>query len=1079
MGRLGTRLLVGMAFLLIVSNVAGQRTTASISGVVTDPSGALLPEARITAIDTSNGSSTSAQSNTEGFYVVSNLQPGTYRVRVEAKGFQVYEHTGITLQVGQAATVNLALRVGSQVEQVTVSGAPPLVDTRSQTVSYAITPQFTEEIPLNGRNVLQLLAVAPDTSGHAGDNYSSQLATRPETAEAGFVTASGEARENSTTYYLDGGLNEDTYTNVANVFPNPDAVQEFTAETNSYNAKFGGRGGGVVNAVTKGGSNKLHGSAYEYLRNGYVNARNYFSTAPDTLNRNQFGFSLGGPLRRDRTFWFGSFQRTTLRYGTTANTAFGPTAAQLNGDWSGIDIPLTNPLTGAAFPNNQIPTSLYNPISLKLLTLVPAADPVTGQFNYLARQLQNDNQFVARMDHYVGDKLIISGSYLWDQLNSPNLADPNDIVTGGPDQKWLSQHGSLNLTYKFGNNLLTTLGGTMSRALIRYTGTDKFPGLAELGANYPTWDPKGVHEVGFYIGGWFTAYWLGAYNVTRTQEDFTNNWTYIRGRHTLEFGGELALHQSILYQAYVSNGYEGWWCGNSGYAPVDFMLGSNCFFEQYAPSYVAPRGRGPSLYGNDTWRIAPRLTLNLGLRWEPFMPWPDSSAGRIGGQINLDALNAGLHSTRYPNLPAGFLVRGDPGVPDGLAPADYKLFDPRIGIAWDVFGDGKTSVRAGFGIYHDQPFGRMYNQMMSTLPFTEGTVVTDPTVSAYDPYSAEPYNGNIPPLQSPPPSDTVFPLPLGNSVGFSPHFKPPATQQWNFTVERQLPQGVLLRAGYEASESYHMFDSRDINAATAGIRPLVGAGYGGTVILDESGITSSYNALVLSAEKRMTGNLSFLGGFRWAKCLDVGGSSSTFAFNEFTDAKHPWVDRGICNSDVATQFKLAAVWRVPAFNSLGFLGRQVLGGWTVSGILSRRGGFPFTVLANGDRNEDGTIYDRADLVGNPGLAGGRSELQKLAQWFNTAAFQDPALGNDGTSPRNFLRGPGFTNVDLAVIKSFKIPYGPFAETQRIDFRGEVFNLANHPNFDNPDAAIGDGPLFGRILSAGSPRIMQLALKYIF
>lgn len=1063
--------------------VVAQRTTASISGVVSDPSGAVIPGARVTVVETSTNIATTAQGNAQGFYMLSNLGPGSYRLHVEAPGFQGYEQTGIVIQVGQPRVVDIAMRIGSANQQITVSSQPPLVDTTSQTVSFAITPQFTEEIPLNGRNVIQLLALAPDTSDRnpGANNYSSQLATRPETKDSGFVTASGEARENSTTYYLDGGLNEDTYTDVANVFPNPDAVEEFTADTNSYNAKFGGRGGAIVNAVTKGGTNNLHGTAFEYLRNGYVNARNYFSTTPDTLKRNQFGFSLGGPLLKDKTFWFGSFQRTTYRYGSDSNIAFGPTAAELNGDWSGA-VPagtqLTNPLTGENFTGNQVSPSLYNPISLKLLTYVPSGDPNTGQFNYLSKQLQNDNQVVARVDHHLGDRMSISGTYLWDQLNSPNIADPKDIVTGGPNQKWTSQHAALNLSYRFGANLLTTLGTTFSRVVLQYSGSSQFPSLADLGANYPVWDPKGVHEVGFDIGGWFSAYWIGAQDVTRNQEDIVNNWTYVKSRHTFDFGGEIPFFQSVLYQAYVSSGYQGWWCANSGYAPLDFMLGANCFYEQYAPSYVSPRGKGPALYANDAWRISSRVTLNLGARWEPWSPWPDSSAGKIGGQINLAAYNAGVHSTRYPNLPAGFLVRGDAGVPDGLSQSDWKLIDPRVGVAWDVRGNGKMSLRAGFGMYHDQPFGRIYNQMTSTEPFTEGTVITQSNINAYDPYSAPPYNGNIPVLDNPPPSNTVFSLPLTNAVGFAPNFKAPATMQWNVTLEQQFGMGILLRTGYEASASYHMFDSRDINAATDLVRPMTGGGYGGTVIVDESMATSHYNALVISAEKRMTGGWSLLGGYRWAKCMDLAGSNASFAFNEFTDAKRPWLDRGICNSDLNQQFKVASVWRVPAISALGFTGRHILGGWTMSGIFTRHGGFPFSVNASGDANQDGTVNDRANLIGNPLLPGGRSISQKLQEWFNTAAFQTP-VNSDGNTSRNFLRGPGFVNLDYALIKSIAIPHGPLAEKQKIDFRAEAFNLLNHPNFANPDSAMGDGILFGTITSAQSPRILQFALKYIF
>lgn len=1086
------RCLVAMCLSIfcLTASVVAQRSASSLSGTVTDPSGAVIAAARVTVTETTTGVSTAAQSNGQGFYVISNLQPGNYKVHVEMAGFQGYERTGIQIQVGQPRTVDVSMKVGAANQQVEVTGAPPLVDTSTQTVSFAITPEFTDEIPLNGRNITQLLSLAPDSSSHnpSATNYSSQLATRPETAGAGFVTASGEARENSTTYYLDGGLDEDTYTDVANVFPNPDAVEEFTVDTNSYNAKFGGRGGAVVNAVTRGGTNSFHGTAFEYVRNGSLNASNFFSTTPDTLKRNQFGFSAGGPLKKDKTFWFGSYQRTTFRYGTTSNVAFGPTAAELSGDWSSslaaAGGTLTDPLTGATFKNGQVPTSLYSPISLKVLAEVPTGDATTGQFNYLAEQLQNDNQYVARVDHHLGEKLTISASYLWDQLDNPNIADPKDIVTGGPNEQFTSQHAALNVVYRFNNNLLTTVGGTLSRAVLQYTGSGQFKSLADLGANYPVWDPKGVHEVGFYIGGWFAPYWIGAQNVARNQEDLTNNWTYVKGRHTLDAGVEIPFFQSVLYQAYVSSGYQGWWCANSGSAPLDFMLGANCFYEQYAPSYVAPRGKGPGIYANDSWRISPRLAVNLGVRWEPWMPWADSSAGRIGGQINLTDYANGIHSARYPGLPAGFLVRGDPGVPNGLSQNDMKLIDPRIGIAWDVTGDGKTSVRAGFGIYHDEPFGRMYNEMTSTEPFTEGDVVTQTNVSAYDPYSAPPFNGNIPPLQNPPPSNTVFALPLTQAIGFSPNFKPPSTMQWNLTVERQFPWGVLLRTGYEASESFHMFDSRDINAATKFVRPMAAHGYGGTVIVDESMATSSYNALAISAEKRMTGHLSFLGGYRWAKCIDLAGSEASFAFNEFTDAKNPKVDRGICSSNISQQFKVAGVWRIPSLQGLGFFGRNVVGGWTASGVLTRQNGFPFSVIAVGDANQDGTVNDRANLIGNPHLPGSRSQAQKLAAWFNNArppaagaAFSTP-VDADGTSGRNFLLGPGFVNLDAAMIKSFALPFGPFRDAQKLDFRAEAFNLFNHPNFGAPDGAMADAT-FGSIHTAQSPRIMQLALKFVF
>ncbi len=1103
MTRLNTLLLVTClsAFCISLPAVA-QRSASSLSGTVTDQSGAIIPAARLTATEVATAVSTTVQTNGQGYYLIPNLQPGTYTLRAEKASFEGYERTGIVLQVGQPATIDVTMMAGAASQQVTVTGALPLVNTSDQTVSFAITPQFTEEMPLNDRQALQLVALAPDTSSHnpAANNYSNQISTRPETAAAGFNTASGEARENSTAFFLDGGLNEDAYTDVANVFPNPDAIQEFTVETNSYNAKFGGRGGAVVNAVTKGGTNSIHGSAFEYLRNNYVNATDFFATTPDTLKRNQFGFSLGGPLVKNKTFWFGSFQRTTFRYGTNSNIAFGPTAAELAGDWS-TEVPistyqLTNPFTGQPFANNHVDTTLYSPTSLALLKLIPTGDASTGEFNFPTVVSQDDNQYVFKVDQHIGDKMIISASYLWDRFTNPDIAVPGDILSGGQsgaaNQVFTSQHAALNLTYRFGNNLLASLGGTLSRVVYIESGLPQFKnGLSSLNppANYPNWAPN-LYQVGFSIGGdWnIGAYWNGALDVIRNQTDITNNWTYIKGHHSFDFGGELPFYQSTNYQAYVSAGYAGWFQGpnfngsNSGSEPLDFMIGSNEFYEQYVPSYVAPRGKGPGLYANDTWHISPRLNLNLGVRYEPWLPWADSSSGEIGSQINLTAFANGVHSERFPNLPAGLLVRGDPGVPAGLVNSNWNLIDPRVGVAWDVFGDGRTSVRAGFGIYHDQPFGRMYNEMTDTLPFNSGAQIDNfdngTNISAYNPYAASPYNGTAP-LPNPPTKSTVFPQPLSFAIGFSPVFKAPATLQWNLTVERQLPYGILLRTGYEASESYHMFDSRDLNPATDGTsatRPLYagGTGYSGKVIVNESNNTSSYNAMVISVEKRMTGNLSFLGGYRWAKCIDVGGSNSSFAFNEFTDPRNPSLDHGICDSDLSQQFKLAGVWQTPKFSSLGFAGREFLGGWAISGILSRHDGFPFSVLASGDPNLDGDNFSRANVTGDPNLSGG----SKITEWFNTAAFSEPVNSN-GNSPRNFLRGPKFVNLDSALIKSFAMPFGPLRETQKIDFRFEAFNLFNHPNLNQPGNSLGEGALFGQITSAQPPRVLQVALKYIF
>jgi hypothetical protein len=418
-----------------------------------------------------------------------------------------------------------------------------------------------------------------------------------------------------------------------------------------------------------------------------------------------------------------------------------------------------------------------------------------------------------------------------------------------------------------------------------------------------------------------------------------------------------------------------------------------------------------------------------------------------------------------------------------------------VGLAWDVKGDGKTSVRAGLGIYHNQAIGLSFDNIEVSPPWVTSYAITDPTVPWYRPYDAAPYNGVFPSGVNPPPSNTEFSLPLTSLLAFDPNSKPPATAQWNLTVEHQLGLGVLLRASYEASESWHMFDTRDINAATylPGNNPDGSAKstasnvaqrrpwypyYGGQVLVDETTSTSSFNALGISTEKRMTGNLSLLAGYRWAKCLDIAGTPQDFASNAFTDARHTRFDRGPCSADIASQLKFAFVYRLPLLRSWGFAGRTILGGWEMSGILYWRDGYPYSVVSNYDANLDGTTNDRADLVGNPDLPGSRSKSAKLQEWFNTAAFQNAAVGKPGNSPRDFLRGPGFSNLDYSLIKSFPVRHGPLKETQHIDFRAEFFNIFNHANFGSPVSQVNN-PQFGRIVSAGSPRIIQFALKFSF
>jgi len=454
--------------------------------------------------------------------------------------------------------------------------------------------------------------------------------------------------------------------------------------------------------------------------------------------------------------------------------------------------------------------------------------------------------------------------------------------------------------------------------------------------------------------------------------------------------------------------------------------------------------------------------------------------------FTIGAAANGVRSKVYPNLPPGVQVPGDPGVLKTAVPSYNHIFDPRIGVAWDVFGDGKTSVRAGFGIYHDMINVNSNNDTISAPPWAL-------TVDVPFPASLEnPYQGHVVPFPAfrPFSSNQTFAFPyFGNE--FDPTMAYPVIQQWNLTVERQLPKGLMIRAAYEGMESYHLFGGVEQNAAVyipgqstfendQQRRPM-GQYFTSNSINTATG-TASYNALAITAEKRATHGLTFLAGFRWAKMLDeLNGGGTSLGQGDYT-TPNPKFDRGLSSIDVNRQLIASYVWELPTFKTMGFWGRNVIGGWQSSGILTLRAGFPYSIFSGLDYSYSGIGADRADLVGSPNLAGGRTKAAQLAEWFNTAAFAFNAPGTFGDSGRNILRGPGLATFDFSLSKSFPLKFGRFAETQKIDFRAEAFNLFNHANFRAPDNTITD-PTFGQVLQTakigGDPRILQLALRFSF
>lgn len=1048
--------------LLLPALVLAQ-ATVTIYGTVTDPTGAAISGANLKATNEATGRSRDTVSAADGSYTIPDLTVGSYRLTAQAAGFKTFLQQAIHLQVDENRRVPIQMALGAVTENVTVEADVTQVETRTSALKEVVDSNRIVELPLNGRNPVQLQYLI---AGAGGISAAGQ-------GENDSVAING-ARANLSNYTLDSADNHDPFFNTPSVFPNPDALDEFSLQTSSYSADLGRNAGALMNAVTKSGTNQLHGTLFEFFRNKDLDARNFFANAASPFHRNQFGGTAGGPIRKDRTFFFGSYQGTREHSSPGTQTPIVPTAAQRGGDFSTTKAALKDPL-GGTFPGNIIPASRLSPFALNFLNaFVPQPNAANGVYTFASQQAIVDDQAIAKIDHSLSTNNQLSGRLLFERNNTNQVVTATTLPGFLALIQYKNWNVAINDVHTFSPHLVNqfTFGfNKISREQLPILPAQK--SLVDLGAGFIRSAP-GPIAYDTEVNSSFNAesrYLLDQY---RKGFQYSDGLNWGLGAHNLKIGGDIRQSMVDQSQNFQTDPQVIFTATYTGLSLADFMIGRENTFTQGSPNAGRPRTIEADAYIQDDWKVGKRLTLNLGIRWDPFLPFKDLNN-------RLSQFHPGQQSTVFPTAPSGYVFPGDAGVLPNTVPNRWANFAPRAGFAYDPFGSGKTSIRAGAGIFYSDIRQQALNNISSNEPYAIALAATQPSGGITNPYAD---TGNPFPFQPPTSAQQrqtfQFFLPLTTLTEFDPNFRDARVEQWNLSVQQQLFSDWILTAAYVGSSASHLFIVNQLDPAIFGkpgantnARRLYAPYY--TSIVDMLSVgNSNYNSLQISANKRFHHGLTVLANYTWSKSIDEGSGDGSAPANPFNIR----AERGVSDFDIPQRFVASFIWDLPRVTTHGALIRQIASGWEVNGIFTAQSGSPFSVTSGVDNSQSGVNADRANVVGSPSLSGSRSESQVLHQYFNTAAFTVNTLGTFGNSGRNILVGPGVVNLDFGAIKNFNI-----TERYKVQFRAESFNLANHPNFANPNGNVSS-TTFGTITAtaataAGSPRVLQLALKLIF
>jgi len=1047
--------------LLCAAPLAAQTHTGSVRGIVTDQNGAVVNGATVTLTSDETGEKRTATSGGDGEYIISSLRPGPYRLEIASASFKPHSQ-GVVLQVNQELRRDVILEVPGSSDYIVVTDELVPLKKDSASLGTVIENKQITGLPLDGRNFYELNLLVPGAVPAAQGSAGS--------VRGDFAFSVNGAREDSNNFLLDGVYNVDPKLNTFGVRPPVDAIREYEMLTSTYDASFGRNAGAQVNVVLKSGSNDFHGSIYEFFRNGALDARNYFAPTDEPApkyQRNQFGFSFGGPLVRNRTFFFADYEGTRSREGIT-RLANVPTLREREGDFSQSAFAPIDPLTGQPFPGGVIPVERQSAIGRRIAALYPAPNRDDAFQNFVSSPVQRDrnDSFDVRLDHSLSGRsnLVFRYSFNDRDLFEPFSGPTFSLVPGyGVNIPRRSQNVMLGETHVFTPAFINEARVAFNRVALGVfqetsgTSVNRAVGLPELSS-----DPRDFGLSFITVTGFSP---LGD-EGNNPQHSTTNTYqlldtaTYSRGGHLMKFGADIRFVQQNAFRDVQSRGFLTFspFAQITGNALGDLLLGSPLLTGGARVDNAQHlRSSSYNFFFNDSWRAHPRLTLMAGLRYE----------------YNSPPVDAEDRANIYDPATRSLVPVGTNGVPRGGFEADKNNFAPRVGFAWTIGDEGRTVVRGGYGVYYDQ----------SPLAPGEALYFNSPYFD-FNLFFPLPQFGIPLTLDNPFPANFPFALP-DSALAIQRDLRTAYMQHWNLNVQRQLGSSRVLEVAYVGSKGTKLLSARDINQGVPNatgfvIRPV--PQFDDINIL-ESRANSNYHSLQTRFQQRLSKGLSALASYTWSKSIDDASNFFTSAGdpNFPQDSFNTRAERGRSNFDVRHRLSVSYSYDLPFGKGRRFLNdngwlTSVLTGWETYGIVTLQSGRPFTVALLSDIDNSGTgrsglgfgANDRPNVVGDPALDDPTPE-----RWFNTAAFAFSPRGTFGNAGRNILDGPGYQNVNASLVKNTAL-----TERWNLQLRAEVFNLFNHPNFNLPDNFLGS-PSFGRITSAREPRHIQFGVKVLF